>query len=232
MESVPLTSHPPEISALQRWTAVGLATLSVLLIDQLSKAWALRRLSSAEVVDVVFSLRFNLAFNTGMAFSKGAGQGPLIGLVALLVAGVLLFIARKSTSILQLVFIGIVVGGAVGNVIDRLSRVGEAPNFMGTGFMSGAVVDFIDLQWWPIFNVADAAIVVGGIGLVLISLRAPEDEDAPEHAPVDVPVDAPIDAPVDASAGDPTDEPTDAATDSVGTDSAGTDSAGAGPVDG
>ena len=94
-------------------SCVGLATLSVLLIDQLSKAWALRHLSSAEVVDVVFSLRFNLAFNTGMAFSKGAGKGPLIGLVALLVAGVLLFIARKSTSILQLVFIGIVVGGAV-----------------------------------------------------------------------------------------------------------------------
>ena len=211
MESVPLTSHPPKISALQRWGAVGLATLSVVAIDQLSKAWALRRLSSAEVVDVVFSLRFNLAFNTGMAFSKGAGQGPLIGLVALLVAGVLLFIARKSTSILQLVFIGIVVGGAVGNVIDRLSRVGELGNAMETGFMSGAVVDFIDLQWWPIFNVADAAIVVGGIGLVLISLRAPEDEDAPE------------DVPVDASAGDPTD---------VAKDSAGTDSAGADSVDG
>ena len=204
MESVPLTSHPPEISALQRWAAVGLATLSVLLIDQLSKAWALRRLSSAEVVDVVFSLRFNLAFNTGMAFSKGAGKGPLIGLVALLVAGVLLFIARKSTSILQLVFIGIVVGGAVGNVIDRLSRVGEAPNFGGTGFMSGAVVDFIDLQWWPIFNVADAAIVVGGIGLVLIGIRAPIDEGIA----------------VAASTDDETDDQTDVATDSAGADSA------------
>jgi signal peptidase II len=82
--------------------------------------------------------------------------------------------------------------------------------------MSGAVVDFIDLQWWPIFNVADAAIVVGGIGLVLISMRAPADEDAPEPAPVDVPVDA--------SAGDQTDQPTDAAKDSGGTDSAGADS--------
>ncbi|KLR62600.1 lipoprotein signal peptidase [Actinobacteria bacterium IMCC26207] len=200
MESVPLTSHPPKISALQRWGAVGLATLSVVAIDQLSKAWALRRLSSAEVVDVVFSLRFNLAFNTGMAFSKGAGKGPLIGLVALVVAGVLLFIARKSTSILQLVFIGIVVGGAVGNVIDRMSRVGEAPNFGGTGFMSGAVVDFIDLQWWPIFNVADAAIVVGGIGLVLIGIRAPIDEDTAASAS--------------------TDDQTDAATDSAGADSA------------
>ncbi|CAB4762753.1 unannotated protein [freshwater metagenome] len=188
MGSVPLTSDPPRITAVQRWGAVALATMTVLLIDQLSKAWALRRLSSLEVVDVVLSLRFNLAFNTGMAFSKGSGKGPLIGLVALIVAGVLLVIARKSTSILQLVFIGIVVGGALGNVIDRLSRVGEAPNFGGTGFMSGAVVDFIDLQWWPIFNVADAAIVVGGIGLVLIGVRAPEEvateESAPETATV------------------------------------------------
>jgi signal peptidase II len=206
MESVPLTSDPPEISALQRWTAVGLATLSVLLIDQLSKAWALRRLSSGEMVDVLFSLRFNLAFNTGMAFSKGAGQGPLIGLVALVVAGVLIFIARKSTSILQLVFIGIVVGGAVGNVIDRMSRVGEAPNF-GTGFMSGAVVDFIDLQWWPIFNIADAAIVVGGIGLVLIGIRAPIEEDTAATASTDDQTD------------DETDDQTDVATDSAGTDS-------------
>lgn len=202
MESVPLTSHAPKISALQRWGAVGLATLSVVFIDQISKAWALRRLSSAEMVDVLFSLRLNLAFNTGMAFSKGEGQGPLIGLVALAVAGVLIFIARKSTSILQLVFIGIVVGGAVGNVIDRMSRVGEAPNF-GTGFMSGAVVDFIDLQWWPIFNVADAAIVVGGIGLVLIGIRAPIDEGIA----------------VAASTDDEKDDQTDVATDSAGADS-------------
>ena len=204
MESVPLTSHPPKITALQRWGAVGLATISVVLLDQLSKVWALRRLSSGEMVDVLFSLRFNLAFNTGMAFSKGAGKGPLIGLVALVVAGVLIFIARKSTSILQLVFIGIVVGGAVGNVIDRMSRVGEAPNSGGTGFMSGAVVDFIDLQWWPIFNVADAAIVVGGIGLVLIGLRAPVEEDTAAAASTD----------------DETDDQTGVATDSAGADSA------------
>ncbi|MEI7887149.1 MAG: signal peptidase II [Actinomycetes bacterium] len=185
MESVPSTPVPTQISALRRWGAVALATLSVLLVDQLSKAWALRRLSSGEMVHVLFSLRFNLAFNTGMAFSKGASRGPLIGLVALVVAGLLLFMARKSTSILQLVFIGIVVGGAIGNVIDRASRVGEAPKFT-TGFMSGAVVDFIDLQWWPIFNVADASIVVGGIGLVLIGLRSPDYEANPADDPADV----------------------------------------------
>ncbi|MEX0768546.1 MAG: signal peptidase II [Microthrixaceae bacterium] len=175
MESVPLGAEPAKISALQRWSAVSVTALSVVAIDQLSKAWALRRLSTGEVVDLVLSLRFNLAFNTGMAFSKGAGMGPIIGVVALIVAAVLVLIARKSRSIPQLLLIGVVIGGAVGNVIDRLTRVGEAPNF-SSGFMSGAVVDFIDLQWWPIFNVADAAIVVGGIGLVLIGARAPVAE--------------------------------------------------------
>jgi|GEM_PF-63460 len=182
MESVPLTANGVKISALQRWGAVALAALSVLLIDQLSKAWALRRLSTGEIVDVMFSLRFNLAFNTGMAFSKGAGMGPLIGIVAIVIAGVLLVMARKSTSILQLIFIGIVIGGAVGNVVDRLSRVGEAPNFTSTGFMSGAVVDFVDLQWWPIFNVADASIVLGGLGLALIGARPRVSEQEADSA--------------------------------------------------
>jgi signal peptidase II len=81
--------------------------------------------------------------------------------------------------------------------------------------MSGAVVDFIDLQWWPIFNVADAAIVVGGIGLVLIGLRAPVEEEPS----------------ADASTGDQLDETTDAAADAA-KDSAGTDSAGADSADG
>ncbi|CAB4974213.1 unannotated protein [freshwater metagenome] len=89
-----------------------------------------------------------------------------------------------------------------------MSRVGEAPNSGGTGFMSGAVVDFIDLQWWPIFNVADAAIVVGGIGLVLIGIRAPIEEDTAAAASTDDETD------------DQTDDQTGVATDSAGADSA------------
>ena len=56
---------------------------------------------------------------------------------------------------LSAVGIGLVIGGAIGNVLDRLFRAGD-------GFLGGAVVDFIDLQWWPVFNVADMAITVGG----------------------------------------------------------------------
>ena len=62
------------------------------------------------------------------------------------------------------VAVGLVIGGSIGNVLDRL--------FRGEGWLRGQVVDFIDLQWWPIFNVADMAIVVGGVLLVVSTLRA------------------------------------------------------------
>lgn len=160
-----------------RWvTVLGIAAV-ILVADQLSKAWALEELSSGRTIDLIGSLRFNLAFNTGMAFSQGAGAGPIIGCVALGIVVVLLFVARRVTSTAQLALIGVVIGGALGNVVDRLTRVGDVNPFTGEvaeGFMSGAVVDFIDLQWWPVFNIADAAVVVGGLVLALMVSFAPD----------------------------------------------------------
>lgn len=135
--------------------------LAVYTLDQLTKWWALERLSDGRTVDVVGSLRFNLAFNSGAAFSQGTGLGPVIALVAIVVVVALLWTSRSATSRTSAVAVGLVVGGAVGNLSDRLLREGPG------GFLGGAVVDFVDLQWWPIFNVADAGVVVGGILLVL-----------------------------------------------------------------
>lgn len=167
----PLSESDPvdvaERSGAGRWLIVAGSAAVVVVLDQLSKWWATERLRNSEPVDVIWTLRFNYAENTGMAFSTGAGHGWLIGLIACTIVGVLLVTARKVDARLQLVLIGVVIGGALGNVIDRLTR-GDG------GFMSGAVVDFIDLQWWPIFNVADAAVVVGGILLAISMLRSPE----------------------------------------------------------
>ncbi|MEI2699293.1 MAG: signal peptidase II [Microthrixaceae bacterium] len=191
------TNDPPRrarrsIRPVDRWAMVLGAAVVVLVVDQLSKAWALEQLSDGSAIDVVWTLRFKLAFNTGMAFSRGSGAGPIIGLVALGIVAVLLVIARKVESRAQLVVIGVVAGGAFGNIVDRLTRVGATNPFTGevsSGFMSGAVVDFIDVQWWPVWNVADMAVVCGGIALAILSARVPTDggSDAGEPDPADLP---------------------------------------------
>ena len=106
-----------------------------------------------------WTLQFNLAFNSGMAFSRGEGFGPVIAVVATGVIVWLLISLRTESSRLSTVGMGLVIGGAAGNLIDRL--------FRGEAWLRGAVVDFIDFQWFPIFNIADIAINVGAAALIL-----------------------------------------------------------------
>jgi signal peptidase II len=132
-------------------------------IDQSTKEWALGRLGEGDVIHVVWTLQFNLAFNTGMAFGRAQGWGPVIAVIATVVVVWLLVSLRRAASALSTVAIGAVIGGAVGNLVDRV--------FRGDGFLDGSVVDFIDFQWFPIFNVADMAINIGGVLLVVGYLR-------------------------------------------------------------
>ncbi len=147
----------------------------VIVIDQLAKHWAVNRLSEGDI-DLIGSLRFNLTYNSGMAFSRGEGLGPIIGVVAVVVVAVLLVGLRREGSRLGDIASGMVIGGALGNVVDRL--------FRGDGWFHGSVIDFIDLQWWPIFNVADMAITIGGVLLVLGTVFAgSSDTTQSESAP-------------------------------------------------
>lgn len=156
--------------AVRRLGGPLLVAAIVIAVDQLTKHWALNALAHRDI-DVIGPLRFNLAFNTGMAFSSGTGMGRWIGLIALVVVGVLLrIVAAPGATRLQRFAAGLIAGGALGNVVDRL--------FRGSGWMSGAVVDFIDVQFWPIFNIADIAVVVGAALLVLATVIAPVDEPA------------------------------------------------------
>jgi len=151
----------PERRSLRPSLSVALV---IVVLDQLSKHWAVNRLSGDRNIDLFWRLRFHLTFNSGMAFSKGRGLGPIIGVVALIVVVGLLVSLRRDNSPLSTVAVGLVMGGAIGNVADRL--------FRGDGWFRGSVVDFIDPQWFPIFNVADIAVNVGGALLVLGSLFA------------------------------------------------------------
>lgn len=150
---------------------VGVAA-AVLLLDQLSKLWAVDALGGGRTIDLVWTLRFNLVTNPGSAFSIGGGTwwGPFVTVVALVVVGLLVWHARVLASRVAVVAAGAVVGGAVGNLIDRAVR--DNPRDPDAGFLGGAVIDFIDLQWWPVFNIADMAVVLGGLTLLVVSLRA------------------------------------------------------------
>jgi signal peptidase II len=159
------------------WLLVGV-TAAVLLVDQLTKNWAISALT-AHPRDLFWTFRFYLTFNSGIAFSLGPGRGQLVGLVAVVVVGVVLYTQRHDVTVLGAVSRGLIVGGATGNLLDRLFRAHD-------GFFSGRVVDFIDPGWWPVFNVADSAVVIGCILLILNLLihgdgtggdRRPGDDD-------------------------------------------------------
>jgi signal peptidase II len=155
--------------------AAAVAVVSIAL-DQGTKSWALAALGDGDPIHVLGSLQLRLSFNTGVAFSLGQGSGLIIVPLALVVVGVVVYVARNLPGRLAATAVGLVVGGALGNLVDRLVRGHD-----------GAVVDFIDLQWWPVFNVADACIVVGGALLALCSLRRPATEPpAPDPAPADL----------------------------------------------
>jgi signal peptidase II len=140
---------------------VGLVTaLVVMVVDQLTKSLAVSMLEGRDPVHVIWTLQLTLAFNDGVAFSLGRGSGLGIVPVALAVIVVVVLIGRSMEGTGSGICLGLIVGGAAGNVIDRL--------FRGHG---GAVIDFVDFQWWPVFNVADACIVCGGLGLGLLALR-------------------------------------------------------------
>ena len=136
---------------------------SIVVADQLTKHWALNRLSGDRTIDLVGSLRFNLGFNKGMAFSQATGAGPIIGALGFVIVIVMVLWLRRSATGAAAVAAGMIVGGAIGNLIDRL--------FRGDAWLRGAVVDFIDLQWFPIFNIADSAISLGAMLMIVASFR-------------------------------------------------------------
>ena len=104
--------------------------------------------------------------NPGAAFSFAEGATLLFTAVAVAVVVVILRTARRLRSASWAVALGLLLGGATGNLVDRL--------FRSPGFARGAVVDFLDFRVWPVFNLADSAIVCGGALAVLLSFRGIE----------------------------------------------------------
>jgi signal peptidase II len=145
-----------------RLAVVVVAT--VVLLDQATKAWALAALDPDPIRLIDGFLQLRLTFNSGAAFSNFQGAGPLIGIIALGVAGWIVMMLRNHSAPLETWSLALVLGGALGNLIDRIAR--------GDGLLNGSVVDFIDFSFFPTFNVADSAITIGAALLILAAFRS------------------------------------------------------------
>lgn len=141
-----------------------MVALGTLLVDQASKVWALDALGDGRTVDVLGSvLSLRLVHNSGAAFSLGEGSTVVMTAIAIAIVAVVLRVARNLGSTPWAVVLGLVVGGALGNLVDRFIRP------PGPG--RGAVVDFIDYGGLFVGNVADIAIVGAAAVIAVLSLR-------------------------------------------------------------
>jgi signal peptidase II len=113
------------------------------------------------VLDGFLTLR--VSRNPGAAFSLGTSLTLLYSLIAITVIVVILRTSRRIRSLPWAITLGLLLGGATGNLIDRI--------FRSPGLFRGWVVDWIQVPHWPVFNLADSAIVLGGILAVLLSAR-------------------------------------------------------------
>ena len=141
----------------------------VVALDQLTKQLALNSLADGpvELIDGVLTLR--LAYNSGGAFGLLQGIPGFFLVATLVVVALILLWVRNVDDIGALVPLGMILGGGLGNVFDRLFRD-----------LGGRVVDFVDVGWWPVFNLADSCIVTG-VGLILlvgVRSRPPGSDEA------------------------------------------------------
>jgi signal peptidase II len=180
----------PRPSVVRRFILAGSVAIVVVIVDQLTKSWAVRRLSQGDI-HIVWKLDLELTYNSGASFGLARGWAPIIGGIAVTAVVLLLAAVRQVRSDALAVALGLVIGGAVGNLSDRIFRAHH-----------GAVVDFIALHFWPTFNVADSCIVVGAVtAALLVSRRDPPVPQSPGPAPAHAGETDDHDADADASSG-------------------------------
>jgi signal peptidase II len=164
------------VTALDRLRLAAPIAVIVIAFDQLTKWWALEALADGDKISVFPTLELQLARNSGFSFSTGSGNGSIIGLLVLALCGAMVWYIVRATSRVSIVLVAGILGGAIGNLIDRLFRADD-------GFLSGEVVDFIDVTWYAVFNVADAFVVCGAIAVVIFEWRTGRDQPDPEAEP-------------------------------------------------
>lgn len=146
---------------MQRWRTLLSVAWLIWILDLATKAWAVSQLSNREPVEILGSF-FQLTFvrNSGAAFSFASNATLFLSLFGIIVALGIIYFAPKITSKGWAVVLGLVMGGVLGNLMDRI--------FREPSFLRGHVIDWMQLPHWPIFNIADSAIVVAaGLAMIL-----------------------------------------------------------------
>ena len=133
------------------------------LFDFVTKSWALQSLSAEPRKILGSILQFTLVFNSGAAFSLATGFTILFSLLALAVVIAVIYFAPKITSTGWQFTIGLLLGGVLGNLTDRI--------FREPSFLSGYVIDWIQIPHWPVFNLADSAICIAAAIAFVLSVR-------------------------------------------------------------
>lgn len=144
------------MSPLRGWT-LALATVGVVVaLDQMTKAWIVSSVDRGEHINVFFGIDLVRVRNTGVAFGALSGKGGVVlAAVVIALATLLVYFAAHVSQPWLWLPVGMVFGGALGNLSDRARIHG--------------VVDFIDPILWPAFNLADACIVIGVLGVLYLA---------------------------------------------------------------
>lgn len=137
--------------------------VAVVGLDLVTKRYAAINFVENDVILIPGFLSLTFVENPGAAFSLFQNGGQLVGVAAILVSLWLLWLLSKDRPTGERVVLGLILGGAVGNIIDRIAR--------GDGFLDGPVIDWVNLWWIPTFNVADASVTIAVVLLLIVTWR-------------------------------------------------------------
>jgi signal peptidase II len=160
-----------------RWLAPSIV-LGVVLLDQLTKLWVVASLSDGPLSIIGNDVELHLVRNSGGAFSLFTNATVVLAILATVLSVFIVRAVQRARDLLTVIALSLVLGGALGNLCDRVVR--------SPGFLRGHVVDFVRVGSFPSFNVADSAITIGAILLIVAAFRETGSETTaepttPEH---------------------------------------------------
>lgn len=172
----PVTEPAQARPVARRLRLLLMVAALVLGLDVLTKVLAVKLLVPGQPVEIIGdTITWTLVRNSGAAFSMATGYTWVLTLIATGVVLGIIWMGRRLVSLWWALGLGMILGGAVGNLMDRF--------FRSPGPLRGHVVDFLSVGWWPVFNVADSAVVCGAVLLVGLSMFGIDFDTESKQAP-------------------------------------------------